>query len=197
MNNHQTNPAELADPTQNGSAPLGSNGATMPQVKSPVLEKPSTNGHRKAQGDEGTMPPWRANRLLRTFDSQELTQLFNAGRWVTYMPNQVVSLQSEAVDAILFIVEGKARAVISSAVEASRMAVVNLLGPGDEVGLLSLVDGAPHSATVTALTELRGVSIPFQELRESLHAHPDRHRVLAEIAVERLRLSGSWLQTLI
>jgi CRP/FNR family transcriptional regulator len=143
------------------------------------------------------MPPWRANRLLRTFEGQEQTRLFNAGHWVIYRPKQVVSRQSEIVEAILFIVEGKARAEVSSPQTSSRFAVVNLLGPGDDVGLLSLVDGAPHSATVTALTELRAVSIPFRELRERLIANPDRYRVLAEIAVERLRLSGGWLQALV
>jgi CRP/FNR family transcriptional regulator len=162
-----------------------------------MLERLPTNGHQKAQQEEGAMPPWRSNRLLRTFESHEQTRLFNAGRWVTYKPNEVVSQQSEAVEAIVFIVEGKARAEISSPHTSPRIAVVNLLGPGDDIGLLSLVDGAPHSATVTALTELRAVSIPFQELRERLLAHPDRYRVLAEIAIERLRLSGGWLQALI
>lgn len=169
----------------------------MPQVSPIVLEKVSTNGHQKGQGDEGSMPPWRSNRLLRTFDSHDLTQLLNTGRWVIYKPSQVVSQQSEVVEAILFIVEGKARAEIYAPDNPPTRAVVNLLGPGDDVGLLSLLDAGPHSATVTALTELRGLAIPFQTLRENLVAHPDRYRVLAEIAVERLRLSGGWLQALI
>jgi len=197
MKDDQFKPTAVENHTHDLVPASGGDGATTPQMNTLLLDKLSTNGHQKTQKEEGGIPLWRSNRLLRTFESHEQTRLFNAGRWVTFKSNEIVTQQSEAVEAILFIVEGKARAEISSPQTSSRIAVVNLLGAGDDIGLLSLVDGAPHSATVTALTELRAVSIPYQELRERLLAHPDRYRVLAEIAVERLRLSGGWLQSLI
>ena len=139
----------------------------------------------------------RTNRLLRSLSYEELSELLSAGRSVVYDQNEVISHQAQPVDTVLFIVDGRARAEVSAMNNSAFKAVVNFLGPGDDVGLLSLVDRAPHSASVTALESLRAVSISMETMQSRRSAHPEWYRALAEIAVERLRTSGVWLQALI
>ena len=138
----------------------------------------------------------RANQMLYTLGSEELPHLLGIGQWVVFEPDETVSRQGSPVKDILFLVEGKAKAEVSAPVSRSFSAVLNLLKPGDDIGLLSLVDGAPHSATVVALERLLVFSIPLTNMRALLQTHIEWHRVLAEVAVLRLRNSSVWLQAL-
>ena len=104
--------------------------------------------------------------------------------------------QATPVGEILILVEGRAKAEVSGASHGNFTAVLNLLKPGDDIGLLSLVDGAPHSATVIALESLRTLLVPMANMRGLLKSHPEWYRVLAEVAVSRLRNSSVWLQAL-
>ena len=61
------------------------------------------------------------------------------------------------------------------------------LGPGDVVGELSLIDGAPRSATVQALTPLQVLEINSEDLRRLLRKAPGVRRKLLEALSERLR----------
>ena len=65
--------------------------------------------------------------------------------------------------------------------------IVSILRPGAVVGDLSMIDGLPRSASVTALTacELRFISRKhFQQIVE---AHPEIYRDLANVLAGRLR----------
>jgi CRP/FNR family transcriptional regulator, cyclic AMP receptor protein len=62
-----------------------------------------------------------------------------------------------------------------------------LLGPGDVVGELSLIDGKPRSATVKAVTDLEVLEIDARDLTRLLHKAPAvTLRLLAALA-DRLR----------
>lgn len=138
----------------------------------------------------------RLNRLLRTMSDDDLSAFVASGRWVKHDEDKIVSRQGEPVGNVLFIVKGRARAeVVGSGVSPFR-AVVNFLRPGDDVGILSLIDGSPHSATVTALEDILALSVPLSDLRNRLRSRDDWYRIFAEIAVQRLRTSGLWLQGL-
>jgi CRP-like cAMP-binding protein len=62
-----------------------------------------------------------------------------------------------------------------------------LLGPGDVVGELSLIDGKPRSATVKAVTDLEVLEIDARDLTRLLHKAPAVSRNLLEALAERLR----------
>ena len=138
----------------------------------------------------------RSNRLLRDINDNEINSFLGIGRWVTFKEAEVVSKQGAPVDEVLFIVEGRARAEVVGNGDSTYKAVMDFPGVGDDIGLLSLVDGAPHSATVTALEDLRALSVPISSLRMRLQVRQDWYKLLAEIAVERMRHSGLWIQAL-
>ena len=139
----------------------------------------------------------RTNRLLQGVSRSELASLISEGQWFHYDTGDVVSVQGLEVDAIVFIVSGRAKAEIAAPGREKYRAVVNFLGPSEDIGLLSLVDGGSHSASVIALEPLRVLSVSAAVMQTYLIANPDWYRVIAEIAVSRLRTSGLWMQALI
>lgn len=156
------------------------------------------NGHKPHPedivDDDIDIVTFRANRLLRGISDRELFQILKGGETVTFKQDEQVTHQSTPVTSVLFILEGRARAEVSGPTQSSLRAVVDFLRPGDDIGLLSVVDGAPHSATVIALDDIKAISVPVLTLRTYLSNHEEWYRTLAEIAVERLRTSSVWLQ---
>jgi CRP-like cAMP-binding protein len=62
-----------------------------------------------------------------------------------------------------------------------------LLGPGDVVGELSLIDGKPRSATVKAVTDLEVLEIDARDLTRLLRKSPAVTRNLLEALAGKLR----------
>ena len=139
----------------------------------------------------------RTNRLLQGVNSSDLASLIDQGQWYHYDTGDIVSVQGLEVNSIVFIVSGRAKAEIAAPGREKYRAVVNFLGPSEDIGLLSLVDGGSHSASVIALEPLQALSVSAAVMQTYLTAHPDWYRVIAEIAVSRLRTSGLWMQALI
>lgn len=61
------------------------------------------------------------------------------------------------------------------------------LGPGDVVGELSLIDGEPRSATVTAVTDLEVLELDRRDLVKLMKKVPSVVRKLLESLAQRLR----------
>jgi CRP-like cAMP-binding protein len=61
------------------------------------------------------------------------------------------------------------------------------LGPGDVVGELSLIDGEPRSATVTALSDLEVLELDRRDLLKLMRKAPSVVRKLLESLSQRLR----------
>lgn len=61
------------------------------------------------------------------------------------------------------------------------------LGPGDVVGELSLIDGKPRSATVTALSDLEVLELDGRDLAKLMKKAPSVVRKLLESLAQRLR----------
>src|SRR4030067_956711 len=108
-----------------------------------VERKAGGNGHSEGHGPEenlAVVAALRTNRLLRSLGSEGLSQLLDAGWRVMFKRDQVISRQAQPVDAVIFVVEGRAKAEVCSPTHTACKAVINILGPGDDVGLLSLVN---------------------------------------------------------
>ena len=106
-------------------------------------------------------------------------------------------MQGGLVDTIYFVWEGRAKALIRSANRKDNSAVLDLLGPASDVGLLSVVDEAPHSATVVAVTELKALGVPKERIREVLERNPQCYQAVTRVALAKLRNSGTWMEHLL
>ena len=84
--------------------------------------------------------------------------------------------------------EGHFFVVVSGNVRVERGGrVVNRLGPGEFLGSIALVDGGPRTATATAETPSRLLSITNEQFREMLDASPALRTAVLEAAEHNLR----------
>lgn len=137
------------------------------------------------------------HRLLATLGHAEIANLVESSSWLSASEGDLISVQGTPVNDVVFIVEGNAREEVRDAGRGEFRAVVNFLGPGDEIGLLSLLDRSPHHATAIAMKRTQGLRAPVALLEEMLKVHPEWYESIAQLAVARLRASSLWLQALI
>ena len=91
-------------------------------------------------------------------------------------------------DALFIIVSGEVKISLPS--EAGDEAILVRLARGDVFGELALLDGAPRSATATALTAVETVVLPRDRFRELIANEPVvRDALLASLAAELRRLT--------
>ena len=91
-------------------------------------------------------------------------------------------------DALFIIVSGEIKISLPS--EAGEEAILVRLRPGDVFGELALLDGAPRSATATALSATETVVLPRDRFRELISNEPAvRDALLAALASELRRLT--------
>ena len=92
----------------------------------------------------------------------------------------VMTRQGAAGGLAFIIVTGRAEVVR----DGKRLAQ---LGPGDVVGELSLIDGKPRSATVTATSDLEVLELDRAELLKLVTKFPPVMRKVLESLARRLR----------
>jgi CRP/FNR family transcriptional regulator, cyclic AMP receptor protein len=89
---------------------------------------------------------------------------------------------------VLILIEGWA--VVSTATDrASARLILALRGPGELVGEMAVLDGAPRSATVMALGLVRAVVITGDRFRRFIARNPQANGLLMTQLVARLRTS--------
>jgi CRP/FNR family cyclic AMP-dependent transcriptional regulator len=65
--------------------------------------------------------------------------------------------------------------------------LINTLGPGEFLGEISLLDGGPRTATATAESECRLLSMTYQMFHELLDNAPEIRAAILEAVGQRLR----------
>jgi CRP/FNR family transcriptional regulator, cyclic AMP receptor protein len=114
-----------------------------------------------------------------------------AGRAVLrrFARGQVVFTEGEPSDHLYVVRQGRLRVLVRSA-RGDEM-TLSVLGPGDALGELSMIDGRPRSASVEALDAAELVSLPAAEVRAALRTDPTLLFAVAEqLAVTVRRLTG-------
>ncbi len=96
--------------------------------------------------------------------------LRSGGRPVRFRRGQALFIEGDLADRVFVIERGWV--MISSVASSGREIVLGLRGPGDVIGDMSALDGAPRSATALALGEVRGDS----RTRLGVHTRADRRR---------------------
>ncbi len=85
-------------------------------------------------------------------------RLAGAARPVRYREGEVVFRRGEpGADGMLVVLDGLVR--VHMATPAGRELTLGLVGPGEPVGEIALIDGGPRSADATALTPVSGLML--------------------------------------
>ncbi|MGE0216387.1 Crp/Fnr family transcriptional regulator [Mycolicibacterium sp.] len=88
-------------------------------------------------------------------------------------------------DRLYVVLEGRMQVFQSDDYDRTRM--LEVLGPGEVVGELSMFDDAPRSASVSALTAAKLAVLEYTDVEQTLLAHPrSTLRLLAQMS-RRLR----------
>lgn len=103
--------------------------------------------------------------------------------------NEVIFHQGDPGDSLHVVVTGAVKIVLPS--PEGEEAIIATLRPGDFFGELALLDGAPHSATATAVDPVETLSLaraPFHQLLDEDRGL--RIALLSGLAAELRRLTG-------
>jgi CRP-like cAMP-binding protein len=120
----------------------------------------------------------------------DLPEHMSSGLLVSAAPrhlsaDEVLFLADDPGDGFYRVDEGLLKVTIESASGAER--ILAILGPGSIVGDLSIVDGKPRSATVTALRECKLRFVSRGAFEDYANKHPEIYKYLTKLLSERLR----------
>ena len=103
--------------------------------------------------------------------------------------NEVIFHQGDPGDALHIVAAGSVKILLPSA--EGDEAIIATLRPGDFFGELALLDGAPRSATASALDQSDTLVLPRAEFTQLLDTLPGlRDALLASLAHELRRLTS-------
>jgi CRP-like cAMP-binding protein len=94
----------------------------------------------------------------------EAADFFDAASEATVEKGKTLFREGDSSDALLIILEGEVK-VTRKSVELAK------LGRHSVLGEMSVVDGAPRSATATALTDVTLLKVPSKRVQQQLKAN--------------------------
>ena len=119
-------------------------------------------------------------RLFSTCTKRELTRISSLVDEVDAPKGKVLVRQGDPGSECFVISDGKARATI-------RGKGSSMLGPGSFFGEMSLLDGGPRSATVTAETDMHLLVLGSREFSSLVNEVPTVAVRMMRVLAERLR----------
>lgn len=124
--------------------------------------------------------------LFSALGKKELQVLARSCQERTYSAGTTIFSQGDTGVGLYMIKSGKVR--ISQEVDPDRAEVeLAVLGPGDVLGEMALLDDLPRSATVTAIDDVTALLLPIWEFRSILQSHSDISLKLLAVLSRRLR----------
>ena len=118
-------------------------------------------------GSEAALPSLlRGVAMLAVLDDDVLAQVAARVRVADHEPGSVVLAEGDEANGMHVLLEGTAT------VERDGVQL-GVLGPGDHVGELALLDGRPRLATVRAESRLRTGYLTSEDFLDILEASPD------------------------
>src|SRR4051794_30991244 len=114
---------------------------------------------------------------------------------VDFPRGHTVFAEGEPGDRLYIIVSGKVK--IGRRSPDGRENLLNIMGPSDMFGELSIFDPGPRTSTATTVTEVRALSMGRPELREWISKRPEIAEQLLRVLARRLRRTNNMLADLI
>ncbi len=122
-------------------------------------------------------------------DAESLESVGRGMRTRRFRRGEVIFHLGDPGDALFIVMSGAIKIMIPS--DAGDEAILATLRAGDVFGELAVLDGAPRSATATALEPTETLVLPRAQFRELLATEPAiRDALLASLAGELRRLTN-------
>ncbi len=130
-------------------------------------------------------PAFPAGTFLSELHAQDRTVLVASGRRVSIPTGSTLLFEGDTSGRVALLLGGAARVFATAA--NGRAIVLNVVGPGEIIGQVSALDGGPHSASVTTVTEADVVFIDAEGFRAVLEDHPSVAEAIARSLARDLR----------
>src|ERR1700731_838206 len=128
--------------------------------------------------------PIPASRILDALPSEVSRGLFAQGRSVSLDAEQTLFLAGDKGDGCYRVEEGLLKASVGAPNGSER--ILGILGPGSVVGELSMIDGAPRSASVTALRDSKLYFVSQADFDAIGKSSPEIYRDVMKMLARRL-----------
>lgn len=109
--------------------------------------------------------------VLKPLSPDEVTRLSDAAQVVTCRAGQLLIEKGHTADSMYFLVEGGLEVAIHN--DQGKEVIVATIWPGDCVGEMSLLTGAPRSANVRAMTNSTLLEITKADVAPIFEANPE------------------------
>jgi CRP/FNR family transcriptional regulator, cyclic AMP receptor protein len=123
--------------------------------------------------------------LFATLEPEARALIARLIRVRRYSARQALFWEGEAGGALFVALSGYLKAVTSGA--EGKEVLLNVMGPGEVIGELSVLDGQPRSASVIALESCQLATIEREPLLSVMRASPNLAIALVEVLAQRLR----------
>ncbi|MER2607266.1 MAG: Crp/Fnr family transcriptional regulator [Siculibacillus sp.] len=122
--------------------------------------------------------------LLRSLPPEEIRRLDRACTWRRYGPSESIVEPEGEGPRVEFVVAGGVRVMLHS---PERDVIFTDIPAGGFFGDMSVIDGAPRVASVTALYTTLVAALPGPLFLDTVLHHPEVARRLLEVMTSRLR----------
>ena len=132
--------------------------------------------------------------IFSSLNDETLLQIDQVCIKKNYQKGTIILFEHDEGNAFFFIVKGEVK--ISRESNDGREVILSLLQDADVFGEMSLLDGLPRSANVTAMEDTELYMIKREDFLELLNNHPDVSIALLEEITHRLREAGLRIKSL-
>jgi CRP-like cAMP-binding protein len=130
-------------------------------------------------------PTVRSGDVLSALPADLSSQLFATARLQTLAADETLFMAGDAGDGCYRVEDGLLKASVVSPTGAER--ILAIFGPGAVIGELSMIDGAPRSASVTAIRAAKLQFVSRATFDSFGQSNPDVYRHLVMLLAGRLR----------
>lgn len=118
--------------------------------------------------------------LFSDLTGKQLEAIANAAKEIERGTGEVLAKEGDTGIGFFLILEGTAQVDVGGDPKAE-------LGPGDSFGEISLLDGGPRTATVTATSQMRLLGLTAWAFKAIVKEHPELAVRLLEVLAGYLR----------
>ncbi len=123
--------------------------------------------------------------IFEPLDERQIEQLLEATTTKHLAPKEVLFRKGDPPNQLYGVLEGRLKVVNTGA--DGKDVVFGLMGPGEVIGEISLIDGYPRSAAVVALEACELLTLHRRDLNPFIERHPKFAFQLAGVLAGRLR----------
>ncbi len=145
---------------------------------------------REVWGDLATSAFVQSNHLFHSLDDEARADLLRLSQCQAFRAGEVVLRQGEEQEDFFLVLEGVAAVTME---RAGRVLELGLVERGGFFGEFRVLTGAPHTATVTARTDVTVVRFPSPMITALSGRYPEMTRLLEAVKAARERENAAKL----